>query len=617
MENPILKVIQGQKDDTVGITGSPSNTIEITIDIKEESKLGRILGQMVYFVLKEEGQDILVIGQVTDIETQNRWHQDPSFKGVIRLHGSLPHLSGKADNRIATISVQAAYLLGESKDLKEQAKGHILGTSPSTGIEVRKMNNAVMGALMKQYEKEITYMGKVYGTDVDMPFWFRHFDKGEGGAGDAHHIGVFGKSGSGKSITAAYMLLGYAKNKDKMNILVLDPQGQFYQENDFPEGFSLETNVKKAGMKYEKYDILEDLYLPGNDYELFALLLQKIGFIRRVFQVSSEYESAAALAITDYLFTLNQKSKGVYGRLGELNPNGKVDQVNSSRWLLEHTLRAFTEKKEEKEEDQTAGKKRKPASTEYNRHVGLVYVSPARIEQLVKQIESVLNDSDEMELVFERYWNPVAQYFNQKKATGKPKFSIKDIIKKVTNPEEKGHFVVLNISGEKKKLGGENIKAMFVRMIENEIKNAGEDSYVEGKKINCLVVMDEAHRFISQSSADPQIVELTKEIIDSVRTTRKFGIGYMFITQTIESLDKEILQQIRIFAFGYGLTIGSEIRTIENLLSNESAIRLYKSFVDPSSNHKFPFMFFGSVSPLSFTGAPLFIEVYNDPKNFR
>jgi len=608
MENPILKVIQGQNDDTVGITGSPSDTIEITIDIKEESKLGRILGQMVYFVLQEEKQDILVIGQVTEIETQNRWHQDPSFKGVIRLHGSLPHLSGKADNRVATISVQAAYLLGASEEPKEQAKGHILGTSPSTGIEVRKMNNAVMTALMKQYENEITYMGRVYGTGVDMPFWFRHFDKGERGAGDAHHIGIFGKSGSGKSITAAYMLLGYAKNKDKMNVLVLDPQGQFYQENDFPEGFNFGASVQKQGMQYEKYDILEDLHLPSNDYELFASLLQKNNFVRRVFQIHSERENDAALAIADYLLGLFQNSKGKYGKLDALDEAG-------SKWLLGQTLKAFVEKKEEKEEE--AKSKKKKSGTEYNRYIGMIYTSPARIDQLVNQIESVLGNEAQMEEIFQRYWNPVAQYFNPQKTDGKVKLSIKSVIDKVTNPASKGHFIVLNISGERKKMGGENIKAMFVRLIENEIKNAGEDLYVEGKKINCIVVMDEAHRFISHSSSDPQIVELTKEIVDSVRTTRKYGIGYMFITQTIESLDKEILQQIRIFSFGYGLTIGSEIKTIENLISNESAIKLYKSFVDPSSNHKFPFMFFGSVSPLSFTGAPLFIEVYNDPKDFR
>ena len=51
------------------------------------------------------------------------------------------------------------------------------------------------------------------------PFWFKHFgkakdDNGEdtNGAGDAYHIGVFGRTGSGKTTTAANMILGYARN---------------------------------------------------------------------------------------------------------------------------------------------------------------------------------------------------------------------------------------------------------------------------------------------------------------------------------------------------------------------------------------------------------------------
>ena len=129
--------------------------------------------------------------------------------------------------------------------------------------------------------------------------------------------------------------------------------------------------------------------------------------------------------------------------------------------------------------------------------------------------------------------------------------------------------------------------------------------------------MDEAHRFISKDSLDERIKELTRSIVGSVRTTRKYGIGYMFITQTIESLDEEILRQMRIFAFGYGLTSGQELRKVSEVVNNNSAIQLYKSFIDPSSNHKFPFMFFGPVSPLSFTGSPLFLEVYTDFSNFK
>src|SRR5690606_8478771 len=100
---------------------------------------------------------------------------------------------------------------------------------------------------------------------------------------------------------------------------------------------------------------------------------------------------------------------------------------------------------------------------------------------------------------------------------------------------------------------------------------------------------------ISYDTSDERVKELTREIIASVRTTRKYGIGYMFITQTIESLDDEILKQMRVFAFGYGLTTGQELHRISNLINSPSALQLYKSFIDPSSNHKYPFMFFGPV----------------------
>ena len=74
---------------------------------------------------------------------------------------------------------------------------------------------------------------------------------------------------------------------------------------------------------------------------------------------------------------------------------------------------------------------------------------------------------------------------------------------------------------------------------------------------------------------------------------------------------------MRIFAFGYGLTSGSEIRKVNEIVNNQAAVQLYKSFIDPSSSHRFPFMFFGPVSPLSFTGSPLFLEAYTDFSDFK
>lgn len=602
----LMHVISGQGESAVGITSSPSNTLDITIDITETSKTERTLGQMVYAILEEDGENILVIGQIIEVQTKNRWHEDPSFKGVIKRHGKLPHLSGTADNRIATISVQACYNLGNNEPIS-----HILGASPSTGEKIQKMNNEVMTALMKNHETDITFLGKVYGTNVDLPFWFKHFDKGDRGAGDAHHIGVFGKSGSGKSVTAAYMLLGYAKNKDYMNILLIDPQGQFYFGKDFPDDFDFDQKIKDAGVNLEKYSILEDLYLPSSEYELFASLLQKNKFIRRVFGIHSDRENEASFAIADYLITLNRNSKGRYGNLNYLNED-------SSKALMNMLLKRFAKRDSEAEdEDEGKGKKKKSKASEYNRYVEMIYSGKGRLDQLMDQLQRVIEDDNFREDAFVKYWHPVVKYFMSVKSDGNKKHSIESIINKIANEEEKGNFIILNISGEKEKMGSDNIKAMFVRIIENKVKEIGERFYEENKKVNCLVVMDEAARFIARDSSDAQITELTKEIIDSVRTTRKYGIGYMFITQTIESLDKEILQQTRIFAFGYGLTSGSEIRVLKDLINNDSALQLYRSFIDPSSNKKYPFMFFGPVSPLSFTGSPLFLEVYTDPADFK
>jgi putative protein kinase ArgK-like GTPase of G3E family len=65
-----------------------------------------------------------------------------------------------------------------------------------------------------------------------LSMWFKHFgssDQGLGGAGEAYHIGVFGKTGSGKSGLAKMMLCAYSRHPN-LGILVIDPQGEFTLE---------------------------------------------------------------------------------------------------------------------------------------------------------------------------------------------------------------------------------------------------------------------------------------------------------------------------------------------------------------------------------------------------
>ena len=561
----------GNFSGALGIVSSPSTTIEIAIDITEESKHARALGQMVYTLVKEDGEEIVSIGQITSVETKNRWHEDLSFKGVIKKHGALPNLSGAADNRLAKISIQSSF------KKKEPPEPHILGASPSTGIEIVKVTDAMMSALVRHQREAVTYIGRAFGADVHMPMWFKHFGQDKFGARDAYHVGVFGKTGSGKTVASSLMLLGYAKNKEQMNILVLDPQGQFTKDYDLlPGGKSLRAQIELAGMKHSSFNLVNHIRLP-EDYSLFGDLLVGNRFIRQAFAITTDdKQDAMRESIVSYL---NGRSN---------NPSFRFERQDSAH-LLRQMLECFVR--------------------DSDKYIGYVYSTNHNKTKVKNRIEEILAAGFDKEPFFSK-WNDIFRLFS-----GENKQSMDDLVKKIV-ADRGGNFVVLDLSPGPGKIENENLQALFLRVIENKITEAGGRRYAEGKRANCLIVMDEAHRFIAKSSPDPRVRELTPDLVDAVRTTRKYGIGHMFITQSLESLDDEVIKQMRIFAFGHGLTIGAELRKVNEIVNSKSAIDLYKSFVDPSFG-KYPFMFFGPVSPLSATGSPLFVEMYTDFADFE
>ena len=239
------------------------------------------------------------------------------------------------------------------------------------------------------------------------------------------------------------------------------------------------------------------------------------------------------------------------------------------------------------------------------RNVNRIYQTRATRERLTQSIQDARDDQMSRG-IFDRI---------HKLFTGGEK-DIEQVIKKVISPKEKGNFVIIDTSISDKDT--DKYQPLFLELIEKTIVKQSEELYGSGDELaNTLVVMDEAHRFISKSPSELRIKELTRNIVDAVRTTRKYGVGHMFITQTLESLDDEIVKQLRIHVFGYGLTTGDELRKIKNTVNSDSALNLYKSFIDPSNTKKYPFMFLGAVSPLSLSGSPLFIEAYNKFEDYK
>lgn len=567
----------------VGITSSPSTTTDIVVDITEGQKTARALGQMVFVQLPEDDINLLTVGQIVDLTTRNRWHEDMSFKGVIKKHGALPHLSGVADNRLATVSVQSCFNISG-----EHPKAHILGVSPSTGAQVVKIDNEVMSLLVKHQRDIITYIGRVYGTSVDMPMWFKHFGKGgkgnESGAGDAYHIGVFGKTGSGKTVTAALMLLGYARNKE-MNILVLDPQGQFSLDKDLlPNGGKFQEQMDAAGMTCTKLDLVREVALPA-DPRLFADLLLFNGFIQEIFGINSnEKKQAMSDSIDTYMSGLIMNNSEFFGN-------------SDPQKTLSDLLAAFADTNRD--------------------YIQYVY-SPGQWQKIriarMNKVRAALDGGGNEAKAYLKKWNKVFGLFSHTGKTPMEKV-VKDIVS-----TDGGKCIILDVSGTAPgELENDNLKAVFLQQIERKIAETGGMMYArnEDEKANCLIVMDEAHRFVAGKSPDVRVRELTGEIVDAVRTTRKYGIGHMFITQTLESMDEEIIKQMRVFGFGHGLTTGAELRKVGEIINSKAAQDLYRSFIDPGSGGRYPFMFFGPVSPFSATGAPLFIETYTQFAEFE
>ena len=82
------------------------------------------------------------------------------------------------------------------------------------------------------------------------------------------------------------------------------------------------------------------------------------------------------------------------------------------------------------------------------------------------------------------------------------------------------------------------------------------------------------------------------------------------------------MQQLRIQFFGFGLALGDEFRKFREFVGGDDrGIELCQSFRDPHSAlhpelRVFSFMAVGPVSPLAFSGKPVFFSVLINSQEF-
>jgi hypothetical protein len=431
----------------LGVIGSPSSTSQLALDILGAAVTRKLVGELALFRFPQDSTPHYALGQITEILLRNVWHEDPTMRSLIRQRGRVDAVSERQDTHLGQMSISAVFRKNGSGGYQPS----ILGTVPSTGTPIHIVTDAVLQEILHPYRHQTFYLGHVYGSKPKLPLWFKHFDRGPDGAGEAYHLGIFGKTGSGKSVLAKMILLAYARYP-KMALLVIDPQGEFSRDMR-PGGtngeFVLPVGdvVRRLGKRISVATV-SNLVL--DTWELFEQILCESLLFERLTVPNGENRQLACSILVEKL----QKAKL---NLKDLHLQDSFDRA----WRLlgdEKVQRVFYRSE----------------------------ASRARFSLTLQEA-----DPDEF---YNQYWRPVTELFREDRPGAS---SVSKALSWLLRPNASSRpLLVIDLSKEQAGdiLWNERIQSLVIKRLLDGLTQTAEYFYKEGQSLNALVVIDEAHR---------------------------------------------------------------------------------------------------------------------------
>lgn len=574
LENTIDKKINYllKNSSVLGTIGSPSSTIELALDVLESSVTRQLVGELAIFKYLQDSKNHYAIGQIIEIALKNFLLEDPTIKSVARKRGSVSPISGIQDVHVGKLLCSAIFT--SSEDLVEPS---LLGTVPPTGTYVYQVNDNILSTILEKQKNSLFYLGNSYGSKTKLPMWFKHFDYGENGAGEAYHLGIFGITGSGKSTLAKMILTAYSKYPN-MGLLVLDPAGEFSKSftNDYNNNsnYNSNFNIKK---------ILNSLNKEVQTINVRNLVLDRWTLFEEILLQSQFFHQ----------LTINGANRRY--AIDALIP--KLRNKTSLTKLIKRESFDLFINELRKEEVQI-----------------LIFSTPEPRKRLNNLVSSL--DQKNLDTLYSQFWTPICSLFEERHDA----ITIDGLLEKFSWKLKP--LIVIDLSEQtahkmQLKYWNETIQSLILKRLLGGLVSLGERTWQKNTSLNTLVVLDEAHRYARKDEfMDSNLEQLRITLLDAVRTTRKYGLGWLFISTSLSSIHRDILQQLRIIFFGFGLSLGNDLITLRELVSDEKAIDLYRTFTDPASSfntktRKYSFMTQGPVSPLSFSGSPFFFNAFS------
>jgi DNA helicase HerA-like ATPase len=592
-----------------GFVSTSSTSKHVNLIAFDKDFPDAVVGRLVYFDVQIGEEIYRSIGTVTTMLTENSLFSSGFEMASSRGLGA--EVQSK-DVRKSSIDIQAVFKMDE--DGIWQQHGSALPTSPTTRSPVFLLTEETINDMLQG--ASYPSIGNFRGLNAVVPLNIPNY----GGATGAKHIGVLGRSGSGKTAASA-MLLGTFMSHENHAIIVIDPQGQWSNENGIP--FSPQKLAKGLGRDVSVLRMGEDIRLPM-DIEIFSRMMTKINLWSRFRKMGPESRDAFSREVAERIARLPYKEFNVEPRdlLSKIFKEIAYSQSAMAR------IYATAEKQES-----------------------------LRNELFMLSGEPIINNDGEQMILtaedledIESNWTSILFAFKplhslfagvnldggkRRPLSGDNGFLTGVFQVRGDNPTVPAPYVIIDMSPNvklhakaglvkndahlamQKVLDNDDIKALMLQMILAEMKKSSEVAFADsnGGNLNTQIVFDEAWRFAPEGKSTPEIEELAKMLEGFALDTRKFGIGWTYILQSPADLKYGIWKQLSYVLAGYGL-VGEDVRRLEALTDDVTQIDLYRQFIAPASTKQYPFMFMGPISPLIFSTSPTFLNAFTSVQDF-
>lgn len=599
--------------DSLGFIVTPSSASEIKVAAYKDKNDSSIIGKMVYIDQKVDDKTFRALGTVTDTVTNNSFlSNEATLSATAGTRNTMP--SG-ADLKSYSIKVQAVYSSEDGGVTWKQA-GSSLPISPDTRSEVYSLSEVEMNNIIQDQREDVIHVGTFRGLEgVPVPMVLNSFNTKRG----ATHSAIIGRSGTGKTGFGQTLLFTQMKNQGHA-IIVIDPQGQWSNEVGFL--FSLQKAAKNLGREVKVLRVSEDLKLPLNP-TLLAHFMEETRLWNSLQRMGEENRFSLSQEVSKKIVSLLKSDRTLAPK--ELLVKTFADIANSRSIMGRIYARGG---------DQSENLRRLFCALS-----GLPFINKAGEEELFTQED--LDDTQETWDSLVRKFTPLINLFSSSNLSGGSRTSLYRALEgvlKVRGPGEIAPYVILDMSSDvrlnsranyaassgadsqddllemRNLLDNQEIKAHIVSTILDEIKRRAEESFAtEGGGLDTQIAFDEAWRYAPKSSDVPKnsaIKELTEKLAGFALDTRKYGIGWTYILQVPSGLNETIWKQLTYVYSGYGM-VGSDRKMLTELMDDANQMKLYDQFSSPQSTNVYPFMVTGPVSPLIFTSAPVFLNVFN------